>query len=56
MRNAIDASVKHILFLDSKISFDRSNFLTACPVVLQHDRGESRGSHTDHATNVKIPH
>ena len=37
MRIDIDALVKHILFLDSKMSVVRSNFLTACPVVLQQD-------------------
>ena len=37
MRIVIDALVKHILFLDSKISVIRSNFFTACPVVVQQD-------------------
>ena len=34
-RFAVDALVKHILFLDCKISLVVYNFLTACSVVLQ---------------------
>ena len=37
MRIALDALVKHNLYLDSHIFVVRSNFLTAYPVVLQQD-------------------
>ena len=37
MHIAIDTLVKHIQFLDSKISVVKYKFLSACPVVLQQD-------------------